>query len=62
MMKKFLPTKWRPFEKFKNFKQESVFSLFFWIEKNVTKLFILTCFKYTKVYYTIVKGSSNSGL
>ena len=36
--------------------------LFFLNLKNVTNLFILICFKCTKVYYTIVKESSNSGL
>ena len=41
--------------------QESVFITYlFWIEKNVANLFILICFKSTKVYCTIVKESSNS--
>ena len=52
--------KWRPFENFTKFEQESVFITYlFWIKKTATNLFILICFRSTK-YYTIVKESSNS--
>ena len=54
-------SKMMPFENFTKFEQESIFIAYlFWIKKTVTNLFILICFKSTKLYYTIVKGSSNS--
>ena len=53
--------KWRPFENFTKFEQESVFIAYlFLIKKTVTNLFILICFKSTKLCYTIAKESSNS--
>ena len=46
---------------FTKFEQESVFIAYLsWIKETATNLFILICFKSTKLYYTIAKESSNS--